>query len=148
MQSMRPGSDVRVPFVPFASLLVETLRSAHTAGRVVRGLEEAERVLAAEARGMEMVDHAGGTKRGVRVSRVLLIAADGGTSFYKRVERLLEHHGARVLAVCVDADASTLGAPLFGPGRTTRLLMIAHKDAVASLFVALAASLEDAAPPP
>jgi hypothetical protein len=141
-RALRAKGYVRVPFLPFDDTIATSLKSAHTAGRVVRGLEETERVLDAEARGMGMVDRKSGVERGARVSRVLIVAADGGESFYKQVERLLERHGARVLVIRVDADAAALGAPLFGPDRTTRLLMVSHKDAVAALLIALAESLE------
>jgi hypothetical protein len=101
-------------------------------------LETAERTLATEARGMRLVDQSSGVTRGDRVSRLLLLADDGSDGFYRQVENLLKRHGPRVLAIRLDVDAGGLGAPLFGPGRRTRLLMIQHKEAVAAVLLGFA----------
>ncbi len=114
------------------------MQSAHRARRVVRGLETAERTLAAEEHGLRLVDQRSGVKRGGRVSRLLLLADDGSDGFYRQVENLLRRHGPRVLAIRMDVDAAGLGAPLFGAGRTTRLLMIQHKEAVAVVLFCFA----------
>ena len=134
---IRPGSDIAVPMARYGGL-EEIVKSAHRAGRVVRGLETAERTLAAEARGMSLVDKSSGVKRGSRVSRLLLLANDGSDGFYRQVENLLKRHNHRVLAIRLDVDAAALGAPLFGAGRTTRLLMIQHKEAVAEVLLGFA----------
>ncbi len=137
-QPIRAGSEISVPVAQFEGL-ESALRSAHRAGRVVRGLEAAERTLAAEEHGLRLVDQSSGVKRGGRVSRLLLLANDGSDGFYRQVENLLRRHGPRVLAIRLDVDAAGLGAPLFGAGRTTRLLMIQHKEAVAAVLLGFAA---------
>jgi len=114
------------------------LKSAHRAGRVVRGLETAERALASEEHGMRLVDQSSGVKRGGRVSRLLLLADDGSDGFYRQVENLLRRHSPRVLAIRLKIDAAGLGTPLFGAGRETRLLMIQHKEAVATVLFGFA----------
>jgi hypothetical protein len=81
--------------------------------------------------------------RGVRISRLLLLADDGADRFYRRVESLLRRHGPRVLALRLDLDAAALGGLLFGPGRRARLLLIEHKDAVCRVLLALAGEGED-----
>jgi len=134
---IRAGSEIYVPVAQFEGL-ENALQSAHHAGRVVRGLETAERTLAAEERGLRLVDQNSGVKRGGRVSRLLLLANDGSDGFYRQVENLLTRHGPRVLAIRLDVDAARLGAPLFGAGRTTRLLMIQHKEAVAEVLFGFA----------
>ena len=136
-EPIRAGSELSVPVARFDGI-EEILQSAHRAGRVVRGLETAERTLASEAHGLRLADESSGVKRGVRVSRLLLLAADGSNGFYRQVENLLGKHGARVLAIRMDVDAARLGAPLFGEGRTTRLLMIQHKEAVADVLFGFA----------
>jgi hypothetical protein len=105
---------------------------------VIRGLEGAERALAAEDRGLRLVHGAGAMGSHVRVSRLLVLAADGAERFYRHVETLLRRHGPRLLAVRVDADAGVLGELLFGPGRLARLLMIEHKEAVSAVLLAIA----------
>lgn len=132
------ASDVRIPIAAMSPALATALQSAHSASRVVRGLESAEQTLAAEERGLRLADRASGAPRGVRVSRLLLISNDGAERFYRQVEALLRRHGPRVLAIRIAVDADALGSQLFGPGRRARLLMIEHKDAVAAVLLSLA----------
>ena len=136
-EPIRADSEISVSVAQFEG--IETvLQSAHREGRVVRGLETAKRMLATEAHGLNLVDQSSGVKRGVRVSRLLLLSDDGSDGFYRHVETLLRRHGHRVLAIRLDADAAALGAPLFGAGRLTRLLMIQHKEAVAKILLGFA----------
>ena len=123
--------------------LAEALRSAYSAGQVVRSLEKAERKLAAEERGLQMADRQTGAPRGVRVSRLLLLANDGSDRFYRQIEALLRRHGQRVLAVRLEIDETGLGELLFGPGRVARLLMLEHKQAVGSVLLAMAGQWEN-----
>lgn len=133
------GGEVRVPRVEVAPGLEAALKSAFSAGRVVRGLEATERALAAEERGLKHVERTSGVERGGRVSRLLVVADDGAERFYRKVESLLRRHAPRVLALRLSADEHALGQLLFGPDRVARLLLIAHKDAVAAVLLALAA---------
>lgn len=134
---IRTGSEISVPAARFAGI-ENALQSTHRAGRVVRGLEAAKRVLAAEERGLHLADRKSGVVRGGRISRLLLLANDGSDGFYRQVENLLRRHSPRILAIRLDVDAAGLGAPLFGAERRVRLLMIRHKDAVAELLFGLA----------
>ena len=131
-------SAIRIPVARLDDARAAVLRSAHSASRVVRGLEAAEQALAAEERGLRSADRQSGVARGVRVSRLLLVSNDGAERFYRQVEALLRRHGPRVLAVRVAVDAESLGALLFGPERRARLLLLEHKDAVAAALLALA----------
>ena len=130
-----PGGGVEVPAIELGPELAEALRGAERAGQVVRGLEGAERALAAEERGFGSAQGAG--RPDVRISRLLLLADDGAERFYRHVETLLHRHGPRVLAVRLDVDAHALGELLFGPGRLARLLMIVHKEAVSTILLAM-----------
>lgn len=136
--SLWSGSEMRVPVASMSDALAAALKSAYSASRVVRGMEGAEQTLAAEERGLRIADLQSGAPRGVRVSRLLILASDGAERFYRQVESLLRRHGPRVLAVRVSIDAEALGALLFGPGRRARLLMLEHKDAVAAVLLAMA----------
>jgi len=133
-----PAGGREVPALELGSKLGEALRNAERAGHVIRGLEGAKRALAAEDRGLRLAQGAGPMPSDVRVSRLLVLAADGAERFYRHVETLLRRHGPRVLAVQLDADARALGELLFGPGRLARLLMIAHKQAVSAVLLAIA----------
>jgi hypothetical protein len=136
-------SEIGIPVARMTLELAEALRRAYSAGQVVRSLENAERKLAAEGRGLEMADRQTGAPRGVRVSRLLLLANDGAERFYRRIEALLRRHGPRVLAVRLEIDENGLGELLFGPGRVARLLMLEHKQAVGSVLLAMAGQWED-----
>lgn len=138
--------DLAVPVVALTAELAASLRRARGAGQVIRGLEGAESVLAAEERGQRMADRESGVARGVRVSRLLLLSDDGAERFYRNVEALLKRHGMRVLALRLKADAVTLGELLFGSGTMARLVMLEHKQAVAAVLLALAGEAPTAEP--
>jgi hypothetical protein len=132
------GGKIMTPAVAFKPALAEILQVTHSTGRLVRGLEDAERKLAAEGRGLGLVDRKSGASRGERVSRLLMLADDGAERFYRQVEKLLRQHGPRVLALRLDVNAETLGQMIFGPGSRVLLLMLDHKEAVSAMLLALA----------
>lgn len=131
------GAEIEVPGAGLSAGISAALRSAQSAGRVARGLEGAERTLAAEERGLRLLSRRTGVDPGGRVSRILLLSRDGAERFYRRVERLLIHHAPRVMAIRLDVDAAGLGELLYGPGRPARLLMIGHKEAVCEVLLAM-----------
>lgn len=114
---------------------------------LARGLEGAERILAAEERGLRQLAQRTGVKPGTRISRLLLLADDGAERFYRHVERLILRHAPRVMAVRLEVDAAALGELLFGPGHPVRLLMVEHKDAVCEVLLAMADPKSPASPP-
>ena len=130
-------SELEVFVTTLSPELTAALRKAHSAGQVVRSLENAERVLDAEKRGIHLVDRRSDTPRGGRISRLLLLADDGSERFYRQVESLLRRHGNRVLAVRLEADADTLGESLYGPNHLVRLLMLVHKKAVCKALLSM-----------
>jgi hypothetical protein len=140
---LRQEGEIGIPVAGMTPELAEALRSVYSAGQVVRSLESAERRLAAEERGLQMADRQIGVPRGVRVSRLLLLANDGSERFYRQIEALLHRHGPRVLAVRLEVDEQGLGELLFGPGRVARLLLLEHKQAVGSVLLAMAGQWED-----
>lgn len=135
-------SETAIPVASLNRELAETLRNAYSAGRVLRSLEHAERALAAEERGLRMVDRQSGVPRGVRVSRLLLLADDGAERFYRQIDALLHRYGPRILAVMIEIDEKGLGELLFGPNSVARLLMLEHKQAVGAVLLAMAVQWE------
>jgi hypothetical protein len=131
------GSELKVPVATLSPELAAALRNVLSAGQVVRSLEQAERTLDAEERGLHLVDRRSDIPRGVRISRLLLLADDGAERFYRQVERLLRRHGHRVLAVRLEVDADTLGELIFGPNHLVRLLMLDHKKAVCEALLSM-----------
>ena len=136
-----------VPRVEVAPALEVALKSAFSAGRIVRGLEGAQHALANEQHGLTQGDRKAGVGRGGRVSRLLVLAGDGSERFYRDVEALLRRHAPRILALRLSIDESALGQLLFGRDQAARLLMVAHKDAVSAVLLALASDWREDDPP-
>lgn len=124
-------------FLPFSERFIQTLQMEHRRGRVVRGFESIERNLATEAKGLKLVDEKTDSQRGQRFSRLLIISNDGAERYYRKVESLLLKHGSRVLAIVLDADSSKLGHLFFGEGKTVKMLLLEHKESVASALFSL-----------
>ena len=78
-----PGGELHAVHAESGPDLEAALRAAFSAGRIVRGLEGAERVLAAEQQGLDHVDRTTGVARGGRVShldfRAVLLLACGAS---------------------------------------------------------------------
>lgn len=142
-----PGGELRALRTALTPNLEAALRSAYSAGRIVRGLEQAERTLASEAQGQSRVDRKTGVERGGRVSRLLVLADDGSVRFYREVESLLLRHAPRVLAVRLTVDEASLGRLFFGPDKVAKLLLVSHKDAVSAVLLALVAQWSGDEPP-
>ena len=137
-QLLWPGGQQQVPQIELSPALETALKSAFSAGRIVRGLEAADRALVAEERGLRLVDQKTGVERGRRVSRLLVVTDDGAERFYRNVESLLRLHAPRVLGLRLSANERVLGELLFGPDQVARLLLVEHKDAVSEVLLALA----------
>jgi hypothetical protein len=138
MQPLWSGGDLPTPVVDLSDPLARALSSARAAGRVIRGLERAEKKLVAELRGLDQVDRRASVARGQRVSRLLLVADDCAERMCRRVETLVRRNRGRVLVLQLRSSESEIGSLLFGAGSAAKLLMLDHKDAVADALLALA----------
>ena len=125
--SLVPGDEVKA-----------ALRSANQAGFLVRGLEAAGRRLAEEERGLQLAGQQQERDASVRISRLLVVANDGAERFYRNVEGLLRRHGPRLYAVRVEMDEYAMGELLYGSDRVARLVLLEHKNAVATVLLAIA----------
>ncbi len=134
------GGELRIPVVGLGEALRRALKSAQSAARITRGLELAEKKLTAESQGMQSADRRSGIDRGQRVSRMILISADGAERMRRRVETLTRRHPGRLIVLELECDGDELGEALFGPGQTAKLLMLDHKDAVSDALLALTAA--------
>jgi hypothetical protein len=131
------GGALLVPAAPWSAALAQALSRAQREGHLVRGLEAAEKALEREARGLEMADARSATARGSRVSRLLLVGADGTERFYRQVERLARTHATRLLVLRVDADSGQLASIVPHAAGVVRALMLEHKEDVARVLWAL-----------
>jgi hypothetical protein len=139
-QKLWAGGALVVPTASWNPSLAAALEGAQREGRLVRGLERVEKALEREARGLSIADARSATERGSRVSRLVLVSADGTERFYRQVERLLGMQGQRLLAIRLDADASQLAAVVPQASGVVRALMVEHKDNVARVLLAMYAT--------
>jgi hypothetical protein len=131
------GGRIMAPVVSLKPAMTAALRTAQNSGRLVRGLEDAESKLAAESRGLGLVDQKTGASRGERVSRLLVLADDGSERFYRQVEKLLRQNYPRVLALRLDVNSETLGQTIFNTDSRVLLLLLNHKEPVSNMLLAL-----------
>ena len=132
-----PGGQVTVTVLPLSSSLASALGAAYRGGHLVLGLERADDVLAAEARGLALVARRAGTTAGARVSRLLLVSGDGAERLYRHVERLALEHAPRVLVAMLSTDAATLGRTTTGREAAVKVVLAQRKQTVAALLCAL-----------
>jgi len=133
-----PDGAVVASVVPLTHALRRALRTAAETGTLRRGLEAAESALDDERLGLDALPADEARRHGGRVSRLLLVANDGAERLYRRVERLVVTHAPRLLPCVVACDSTSLGALLYGPGETAKVVLAEHKTAVAAILRALA----------
>jgi len=114
---------------PMKDSIAEGLFHARRAGRLVRGLEGAEASLAAQEAGLKKVEAARGVESR-RISRLLIVSADGSERFFRRVEQVETRFARRIAVLVLECDEDELGSAAYGPGKKARALLIEHKDAV------------------
>jgi hypothetical protein len=131
------GSRLVVPTAHWSPSLEKALEGAQRERRLVRGLEQIEKVLEREAHGQSLADARSATPRGSRVSRLMLVSNDGTERFYRQVERLVVTQSPRLLAILLDADSGQFASSVPEAGGVVRALMIEHKELVASVLTAL-----------
>lgn len=137
LKNLWEKSRAKAAFLPYSERFIKTLQLEHKRGRIIRSFELIERNLETQARGLSMVDEKTASKRGVRVSRLLIISNDAAERFLRKVESLLVEHGDRVLGLVIDADSEKIGHLFFGPGKTAKIMMLEHKESVANALFAL-----------
>lgn len=118
------------PLTPTLAALLSEIRRAR---RLVRGLEAAEESLTIQALG---VRHRASASQPAarRVSRLLLVSADGSTRFYRNIERLIRQSGETLEVLIIPCNELELGAAAFGADNRARALLVDHKDAVARVL--------------
>ena len=131
---LRAVASGQPPFARVAMLtpLERALFDARRARSLERGLEGAEARLTMEAIGLE---HALRKSPGVgpvqpRISRLLIVSADGSERFYHQVEKIQARFANRLEVLLVECDDERLGASVFGRGQRARGLLMTHKEAV------------------
>jgi hypothetical protein len=126
-----------IPRHPMARSIADALFNARRARRLVRGLEGAEKLLVGEDAGLKKAAATRSDADPVRISRLLVVSADGSERFYRQVAKLQQRFANRLEVLLLDCDDEELGAAAFGRGRRARALLIHHKDAVMRFLSAL-----------
>lgn len=125
------GGELRVAHLSLNPELEKTLIFLHQIHQLERGLENIERVLTKEKKGLSMLHERQGGPPAPRISRLLIIADGGSERFYRNCERVLKEHKERLLGVRLSLAASPLlMEELFGQDALAKLLLISHRDAV------------------
>jgi hypothetical protein len=125
-----PEARSRVTLRPFDQPLREALKAAFGMRHLIQGLELIETVLDREEKGLALVRQKTGQPESQRLSRLVILAADGTPRFYRDADRLLERHKSRVWGVKVDATGEELGRGATPKGGSAKALMIDDKDAL------------------
>ncbi len=132
------GATFAVPVIPLTSAVRTAIAALGASGRLVRGLEAAAAMLAAEQRGLAALAEDVRRRQGARVSRVLLVTDDGAERFYRQVERLALGYAPRVLVCRLACTSEALGELAFGAGAVAKLVASGHKRAASGLLRAFA----------
>jgi hypothetical protein len=111
-----------------------------------RGLEESAKTLASQQQGLEQSPAAQVATGQRRISRLLIVSADGSARFYRDVEKLCRLHANRLEALVLECDEIVLGESIFGAGKTARAVLLDHKEAVMHLLDVLEIG-ESSSPP-
>lgn len=130
--------------VTASKALLDQLAAARRARRLHRGLEGAATVLASEEAGLRATAATRSGDDGVRISRLLVVGADGSARFYRQVVALRRQFASRLEALMLDCDEARLGEVVYGQGRRARAVLVSHKDAVAQLLSTIEEGLPQA----
>ena len=121
----------------FDPALGAVLFEARRSRRLKRGLEDAAAALETQARGLEQAPAARVAPGGRRISRLLVLSADGSARFYGEAAKLCRRHVSRLESIVLECDEQALGEALFGRQQVARAVLLDHKDAVLQLLEAL-----------
>jgi hypothetical protein len=128
----------RVATFPLTAALTVILRQALAFNQAVRGIEWIVPALSREQKGLDALNQKpGGASQLARISRVLFMAADGSTRFYRDCDSLLSRYSQRLLGCRLDVTADVLGEALFGGPNLVRALLVIDKKAASQALLAL-----------
>jgi hypothetical protein len=128
----------QVATFPLNAALTVILRQALAYNQAIRGGELIVPALAREQKGLDALNQkTGGASQLARISRVLFMAADGSTRFYRDCDSLISRYPQRLLGCRLDVTAFSFGEALFGSPNLVRALLIIDKKASSRALLAL-----------
>jgi hypothetical protein len=129
---------IAVPYFGFTPKLATELRWAAHVGFGTQGLEQIEKELFREEKGLALLaEKTGIDQQPTRVSRVLFMTSDGSERFYRDCDSLLSRYPTRLLGCRLDITGETFGVALFSEPKLVRALLINDKKAVAKVLLSL-----------
>jgi hypothetical protein len=139
-KDLRPlweNGRILVPHLSFTENFERELINAKDHRHLERGLERIEHVLNHEKAGQEAVARKKGTPVAERISRLLIIADDGVERFNRGCESILVRHSERVLGLRLNVSSEALSAPLFGPEKSVKAVLVTDREDVTALLISL-----------
>ncbi len=132
------GGRHEVATLQMTDALSGTLRGALAAGQACQGLELATDKLANEQKGLDAASQkTPENPQNARVSRILFLASDGSTRFYRDCDALLVRYSQRLLACKLDLTGEELGNALRGGSKLVRSVLVHDKKFGAQALLAL-----------
>lgn len=132
------GGRNEVATLPLTDALGGVLRGALATGLACQGLELITDKLAAEQKGLDAASaKAPESPQNARVSRILFLANDGSTRFYRDCDALLSRYPHRLLVCRLDIAGEDLGNVVLGTPRLVRSVLVTDKKVGAKALLAL-----------
>jgi hypothetical protein len=127
-----------VATLPLTGALAAELRGALLGGQACQGLELIADKLESEQKGLDaLLKKAPESPQNARVSRLLFLADDGSTRFYRDCDALLSKYPQRVLACRLQIAGEAFGTALLGSPKMVRSVLVFDKKAGARALLAL-----------
>ncbi|WP_433932697.1 hypothetical protein AB3662_00870 [Sorangium cellulosum] len=128
----------QVATLPMTEALAAELRGALAADHACHGLELIMDRLAGEQKGLDaMARKAPDSPQNARASRLLFLANDGSTRFYRDCDALLSRYPQRLLACRIEITGDELGEKLTGKAKLIRSVLVFDKKVAARALLAL-----------
>jgi hypothetical protein len=131
------NSPYKIAELPLDPRVELALTYAFRSKKLEVGIENVEKILEQQKRGLDALNQKQGTQPALRVSRLLLVANDGSERLFRACESLLTQHGDRLLMIRFDVPSARMGKKIFGPDRGIKVLLVNERDAVESVLLAL-----------
>jgi dephospho-CoA kinase len=132
------GGRHQVATLPMTEALSAALRGALVAGHACQGLELITEKLANEQKGLDAASKkTPESPQNARVSRILFLANDGSTRFYRDCDALLVRYSQRLMACKLDLTGEELGNAIHGSAKLIRSVLVHDKKFGAQALLAL-----------
>ncbi|AUX48785.1 hypothetical protein SOCE26_103260 [Sorangium cellulosum] len=132
------GGRNEVATLPMTDALAAELRGALSAKHACHGLELITDKLASEQKGLDAAARkAPESPQNARASRLLFLASDGSTRFYRDCDALLSRYPQRLLACRLEISGEELGEKLTGTAKMIRSVLVFDKRVAARALLAL-----------